>query len=149
MPRIRRLLIDIPVITFMILATFLRCNNSSPQNADAKNNSNDTIKNTDTITTQYTKDMETYKKKMEDTISAIDKRIDALKAKFDQGGMEAKKEYKKAIADLDQKGKELKKKLDDYQETGKEKWEKFKADFSEDIDTLSKQLKDLTSGKPK
>ena len=115
--------------------------------ATVKNeNSIDTTRNTDTLNT---KDMETYRKQMSDTLASIDTTISKFREKMEKEGKEAKIEYDKGIAELDKRGKELRQKLEEYKEKGKEKWDVFKTDFNKDIDTLSEQVKELTTKKTK
>jgi len=129
-------------------AAFISCNNPSKTESN-QNTGKDSIPKIDSLTTNYTNDMNTYKEKMTDTLATIDRKIDEFKEKIKQEGKDAKADYKKTVSDLDQRGKELKKKLDEYSDKGKDKWDEFKKDFNHDMDTLSRQLKDLKSTKTK
>jgi hypothetical protein len=144
----RTIFLSVSAGMVLIGLEFTSCNNS-PETENSQTIAKDSIPKIDTTNTINTKDMDTYKEKMNDTLATIGQKIDEFNAKLKKEGKEAKEDYKKAIADLDQRGKELKKKLDEYSDKGKDKWEKFKKDFNNDMDTLSKQFKDLTSHKTK
>ena len=144
-----KILSAVTISAVLTVAAFISCNNPSKTEGNQQNTGKDSITKIDSLTTNYTNDMNTYKEKMTDTLATIDRKIDEFKEKLKQEGKDAKADYKKTISDLDQRGKELKKKLDEYSDKGKDKWDEFKKDFNRDMDTLSRQLKDLTSAKTK
>jgi hypothetical protein len=139
-----RVFLTISAGMVLIGAVITSCN-PTPTTEDNQTMAKDSIAKIDTTNTINTKDMDTYKEKMNDTLASIDRKIDEYKVKLKKDGKELKEDYKKAMADLDQRGKELKKKLDEYSDKGKDKWEEFKKGFNRDMDTLSKQFKNLTS----
>ena len=91
------------------------------------------------------KDIETYRKEINDTIDANIKSIADFKIKIQHDKKHAKAYYDEKIEALEKGNLEMKKKIVEYNAEGKEKWEVFKKDFSHGMDTLAKAFKDLVS----
>jgi chromosome segregation ATPase len=133
--------------TYAVMAatTLINCNSPARKNVEAQTedeaNQNDVPKAKE----EYLTDIDSYRKEMDDKITANRRSIADLKSRIKDKDREAAANYKTQINDLEQKNNDLKKRMDEYTAEGKEKWDTFKNEFNHDMDELDRSLKDLTT----
>jgi len=131
-------------LALMAATTLTNCNSPARKNVEAQTEEEADKNDFPKAKEEYLTDIDSYRKNMDDKITANKRSIADLKARIKDQKREAAADYKTKINDLEQKNNDMKKRIDEYTIEGKEKWEKFKTEFDRDMDELGKSLKDLT-----
>jgi hypothetical protein len=88
---------------------------------------------------------ESYKKQAEETLKALDKKIDELTKKAAEAKGDTRKEFDKDITELQKKQKAAKKKWNELKSAGATEWEKAKSEMTAVVQDLEKSYNELIS----
>lgn len=141
----RNIIILLAAIGLVTSVSVLSCNDSEQNTQTLQTATNDSTKIKDSTNTEYMKDIESYRKQIEDTIDSNIKSIADFKVKIQHDKKNVKAFYDKKIDSLEKGNKEMKRKIAEYKAEGKDKWEIFKKDFSHGMDELGSAFKELTT----
>jgi len=94
---------------------------------------------------QYKKDVENYRVKSRDRISANNERIAEYRTRISRFKSEERAQREKQIEKLEQENDDLEARLEDYEANTEEGWEKFKTEFSNDMNELGTTIKGFGS----